>query len=219
MKITEKVVGEIIYHEGFVREAYKDSVGVWTWGFGLTNATGHNIERYIDNPQSSEKCITIFKWALEKYADDVRTVFDGYDLTEEQFAAALSFHWNTGSIKRASWVKAFKSGNLVDAERRFMQWKKPPEILKRREAEAILLFRGVWSGDGTCTEYTRLTSKHTPVWRSAKRVDLSRDLHNIFNKSIVTSKPPTMKAKTKDASVFTVLWSIFANIIKGSKDD
>lgn len=171
-EITPKVAMEVIVHEAIVRQAYRDSVRVWTWSVGLTNATGHNVERYIDNPQPMERCIEVYLWALDNYADDVRQRFKGHSLTEAQFAAALSFHWNTGAILTASWVKSFLSGDMADAERRFMLWKNPPEILSRRKKEADLLFRSVWSSDGKATEYTRVTSGYSPVWSSAVRVDV-----------------------------------------------
>ena len=51
--ITVKIAQEIVSHEAIVREAYKDSVGVWTWSVGITNASGHKVfPRYKDNPQS-----------------------------------------------------------------------------------------------------------------------------------------------------------------------
>lgn len=42
--------------------------------------------------------------------------------------------------------------------------------------EADLLFRGRWSADGTINEYTRLTASYTPVWSSAKRVNIEAAL-------------------------------------------
>lgn len=175
-QIDLRTAMEIISHEAVVRQAYKDSVGKWTWSAGLTSATGHIVERYIDNPQPMSKCLAIFIWALEKYAGQVREAFPGIDLTQEQFAAALSFHWNTGAIKRASWVKRFRAGDVAGARKAFMDWRKPPEIVPRRQKERDLFFDGKWSSDGTVTEYTRLTSRHTPVWSSAKRVNIEADL-------------------------------------------
>lgn len=173
MNITPKIAMELAAHEGLVRQAYKDSVGVWTWSVGITSKSGHSVERYIGKPQSLEKCIEVWLWVLETYADDVRRVFDGYDLNDAQFAAALSFHYNTGAITRASWVKHWKAGKVAGAKRAFMNWSKPREIIPRRRAERDLFFDGKWSGDGTMTEYTRLTRRNTPDWGSAVKVDVS----------------------------------------------
>ena len=172
MQITDRVAMELASHEGLVRQAYKDSVGVWTWSIGITSASDHAVERYIDAPQTLEHCMAIYVWALEKYAADVRRVFSGHSLTEAQFAAAVSFHYNTGAIARASWVKKWKAGDVAGAKKSFMSWKKPAEIIPRRMKERDLFFDGKWSSDGKVTEYTALTSRNTPNWSSARRVDI-----------------------------------------------
>mgnify|MGYP001964492486 CR=1 FL=1 len=179
--ITYRTALEIAYHEAIIRQAYKDSVGVWTWSVGLTAATGHDVLRYKDNPQTMEHCLAIYVWALNNYADAVRKAFAGTPLTEAQFAAALSFHWNTGSISKASWVGMFKAGRMADAEASLKSWNKAGGkvvlgLTTRRGMEADLLFRGRWSADGTINEYTRLTASYTPVWSSAKRVNIEAAL-------------------------------------------
>jgi len=179
--ITYRTALEIAYHEAIIRQAYKDSVGVWTWSVGLTAATGHDVLRYKDNPQTMEHCLAIYVWALNNYADAVRKAFAGTPLTEAQFAAALSFHWNTGSISKASWVGMFKAGRMADAEASLKSWSKAGGkvvlgLTTRRGMEADLLFRGRWSADGTINEYTRLTASYTPVWSSAKRVNIEAAL-------------------------------------------
>jgi GH24 family phage-related lysozyme (muramidase) len=171
---------EIASHEAIVRQAYKDSVGKWTWSAGLTSATGHDVERYIGKPQTLEKCLAVYAWALENYAEEVRKAFAGYSLTKAQFAGALSFHWNTGAIKRASWVKLWKAGDIAGARKAFMEWNKPAEIIPRRQKECDLFFNCKWSNDGTMIEYTRLTSKSTPVWSSAKRINVEKELRAAF---------------------------------------
>ena len=103
--ITLRVALELLSHEAIVREAYKDSVGVWTWGVGVTDASGHKVQRYIDSPQTIERCLEIYVWLLRtRYAPAVRKAFEGHNLSEHEFAAALSFHYNTGAIGRATWV-------------------------------------------------------------------------------------------------------------------
>src|SRR5690554_6331906 len=97
-KVDHEVALEVACHEALVRQTYKDSVGVLTWCVGMTNATGHTVERYIGKPASLQHCMNIYAWALDRYADGVRRAFKGTPLTKAQFAAALSFHWNTGAI-------------------------------------------------------------------------------------------------------------------------
>lgn len=173
MKVTAEVALETASHEGLVRQAYRDSKGVLTWSIGVTNASGHKVDRYIGNPQPMAHCLAVFAWLLEtRYAPAVREVFAKKPLNEAQFAAALSFHWNTGAIKSATWPRLWLAGEIPAAKKAFMAWNKPAEILERRQKERDLFFAGRWSNTGRITEYTRVTSEMTPDWSSARRVDV-----------------------------------------------
>ena len=58
--LTVKILGEIVSHEAIIREAYKDSKGIWTWSVGITSASGHGVERYKDSPQPLDKCLLAY---------------------------------------------------------------------------------------------------------------------------------------------------------------
>lgn len=176
-RLTERAVLEILHHEAIVQEAYKDSVGVWTWGVGVTSKSGHSVERYKDNPQSIQKCIEVYVWLLrEKYLPDVLEAFSGWDLTEYQLAGALSFHYNTGAIKKADWVKSWMRGEFMKASSEFMNWRKPPEIIPRRSAEQELFFHGKWSNNGTAIVYPVRKPSYQPDFRNGRRVDIRADV-------------------------------------------
>jgi GH24 family phage-related lysozyme (muramidase) len=178
--ISKKVMLELAYHEGLVRQAYKDSVGVWTWSVGITSKSGHIVERYIDNPQPLYRCLAVWEWVVrEKYLPDVIEAFDR-PLKEHQLAAALSFHYNTGAIKRATWVKDFNRGDVVSSYENFLNWRNPPEIIPRRNAERDLFFNGRWSGDGTMTEFTRVGAGYRPIWSSARKVEVDSILEDLL---------------------------------------
>lgn len=178
--LTYKIAVEVASHEAIIRQAYKDSVNVWTWSAGLTSMSGHKVERYIGNPQTMRRCLEVYIWALDNYADVVRSVFEGVELSEHEMGGALSFHWNTGAIARATWAKRFKAGDRAGARQAFMNYRKPEAIIPRREKERDLFFDGKWSGKGRVVEYTRLTSRHTPIWSSAVNVDVSAMLRPII---------------------------------------
>lgn len=177
-KLSKRTLLELVSHEGIVKEAYKDSKGIWTWGIGVTNASGHNVNRYKDNPQTLKRVIEVFEWLVRvKYLPDVEDAFEGFPLTEAQLAAALSFHYNTGAIKRATWVKNFKAGEIERAKVNFMQYRRPPEIIPRREKERDLFFDGKWSNNGTALLYEQVNKpSYTPKWSSAKRVNIEEEL-------------------------------------------
>lgn len=177
-KLSKRTLIELAAHEGAVREAYKDSKGIWTWGIGVTDKSGHKVLRYKDNPQSLQKVFEIYEWLLRtRYLPDVLEAFKGKELQEHELAAALSFHYNTGAIKRASWVKSYLKGDIRNARIQFMQWRKPPEIVHRRQKERDLFFDGVWSNtDGMVPVFEVRKPSYTPKWGSAKKVKYGEEL-------------------------------------------
>lgn len=199
-EIDYDVALELSSHEALIRQAYLDSRNIWTWCVGITSASGHSVERYIKNPQPLEYCLKIFVWALQRYADDVREAFEDMVLTKAQFAAALSFHWNTGAIKTATWVKKYRAGDIAGAKQAFMTWRKPSEIIPRREKECALFFSAKWSNDGTMTEYTRVKANGSPDWSSARRINVEKELRVALGETEpapFASQPPPQNPATQ----------------------
>lgn len=179
--LTARMCLEIAHHEALVRQAYYDSAGVLTWSIGITSASGHRVERYIGQPQTVRRCLEVYVWLLRtKYLPQVLDAM-GPDLSEAQLAAALSFHWNTGEIGKATWVRRWRDGDVPGAERAIMWYVTPAALRPRREAERDLFFRGIWSNDGTVPEYTRLTAKRTPVWASRIERDVTAELAELLS--------------------------------------
>ena len=173
MELTPKIVAYVASEEGMVCEAYKDSVGVWTWALGVTNASGHQVyPRYLDNPQPFAKCLEVSVWLMrEKYLPAVAKAFAGRNLNEAQIAAALGFHWNTGKIMLAQWVRDWKDGKPNSAKANILNYRKPAVLLKRRERERALFFDGKWP-PLTVPVYPVSKATHAPIWGRAEKVDL-----------------------------------------------
>lgn len=86
--------------EGCSLKAYKDAVGVWTIGYGITSAdkdvTGHKITQGMVISQSTadqwlEECIR------KRYEPKVNK-YSKYNWTQSEFDALVSFCYNIGSI-------------------------------------------------------------------------------------------------------------------------
>lgn len=184
-KITSNIAMEIVAHEAIVREAYRDSVDVWTWSVGITTSSGHDVfPRYKDNPQPLRRCLEVFEWVLRtNYAPDVEDAFKGHTLSEAEFGAALAFHYNTGGIGRATWVRLWKAGDVAGARSSFMNWSKPPEIIPRRKKERDLFFDGKWSSDGTATEFPVKKPSYQPDLRNGKKVEIKGILDELLGGS------------------------------------
>jgi GH24 family phage-related lysozyme (muramidase) len=176
-RLNVKVILELMTHEAIIREMYLDSKKVETWSAGLTAASGINVKQYKDNPAPMQTCIDAVIDRLRKvYAPRVLQAFKGKTLTEAQFAAALSFDYNTGAITRADWVKHWINGHVDVAYDTIMNWKSPPEIEERRKKERELFFKGQWSQDGKTLVYQVNKPSYSPKWSSAKRVDVTAEI-------------------------------------------
>jgi GH24 family phage-related lysozyme (muramidase) len=182
--LSERMLLEIAEHEGLVLEAYLDSKGVWTWGFGVTDKSGHKVDRYRGKRSTVVRAIEVYEWLLRtRYLPQVIAAFRGRELTEAQLTAALSFHWNTGAIGQADWVQSFLLGRRSRAWAEFMNWVSPREIISRRKAERDLFFDGRWSGDGVVTMYGRVRPNGTPDWKSARPIDIRDEVRAALAKN------------------------------------
>ena len=186
--LTPRILGEILQHEGLAREAYRDSVGVWTWSVGITDASGHKVARYRDNPQSIERCLEVFVWLLTiRYLPAVLAAFGAFEPEEHQLAGALSFHYNTGAIGRASWLKRFLDGDADAASKAILDWRRPPEILPRRRRERDLFFDAKWTGDGRVAVYEVSKPGYRPV--RSRRVEVDEVLAGLLDQTDASASP------------------------------
>lgn len=135
-------------HEGVVLKAYRDVAGVWTIGAGLTAASG------VVAPQAgmvitAEEASRLLALALTRnYAPAVRNAMPA--AKQHEFDGALSFHFNTGAIGRASWVEAWRARNQEGGRKGLAKWVKGgrkvlPGLQRRRKEEADLITYGVYS--------------------------------------------------------------------------
>lgn len=172
--LTTRVALELLSHEAIVREAYRDSVDVWTWGVGVTEASGHTVyPRYLDQPQTMRWCLEMYVRLLRtEYGPAVLAALEGRELSESEFGAALSFHYNTGAIGTATWVEEWRSGDVEAARASFMNWRKPPQIIPRREKERDLFFDGIWSNEGTVLELPVHKPSYQPDTAGKRPVDV-----------------------------------------------
>lgn len=178
--LTARAACELAEKEGLVLETYLDNATPprWTWGIGVTDASGHRVARYKNNPSTVEHALEIYAWLLRtKYVPDVLKAFGKFALTEAQFAAALSFHYNTGAILRTDWVKLVLQGQMKQA-RDFLteHYLNGGNLQSRRDEEAALFFDGKWKNDGHVNILPVLKPSYQPSFRRAVRTDILADM-------------------------------------------
>lgn len=171
MRVSDRGFAEILSHEAIVLDRYKDSVGVWTIGVGHTAAAGAPDPRQPIPSLTAAEAIDLLRRDLPRYEQDVDRAVK-VKLAQHEFDALVSFHFNTGKIGSASFVKKLNAGDRAGAALGIMAYKKPPEIIERRTKERDLFRDGVYSGDGKVTIYP--ASKSGAVqWSKGKRVSVA----------------------------------------------
>lgn len=176
MKTSDKGVAAIMRHEGVVPGPYFDSVGVQTYGVGHTAAAGfpNPAEMPAGMPEDLDtelgRVFDVFETDLIKYEADVDRAIK-VPVSQHEFDAAVSFHYNTGAIGTATWVKTLNGGDRAKAAEQIMNWTKPEEIIPRRQAEQRLFRDGIYPSEPIVVWQVN-TSRHV-IWTPAKT--LSQD--------------------------------------------
>ena len=150
MQTSAQGVAALELEEGIVLRAYRDSVGVWTIGAGLTAASGV-VKPAAGMLITKSEATNLLQRALrQKYEPAVRAAMTTSTVAPQQyeFDAGVSFHWNLGKITSASWVKSWKSkAPRTEIRMRLMQWNRAggkvlPGLIARRSREADMLLDG-----------------------------------------------------------------------------
>ena len=179
MKTSDEGIFALALHEGIVPAPYKDSVGVWTYGIGHTAAAGGPDPSKMARgmPQNLDAALRdvfdLFRADLPKYEAGVNRAVKA-KITQAQFDALVSFHYNTGAIGKASLVKKLNAGDVAGAAAGFMAWRKPAEIIPRREDEQALFAKGVYP-TGSATVW-QVDKTGRVIWKPARRLSKAQVL-------------------------------------------
>lgn len=125
-------------------EAYPDPAtggAPWTIGWG---ATGPGIGP--DTVWTRAECDARLEADLVRYAAEVEQALAGAPTSQAQFDGLVSFHYNTGAIRRATLTRLHREGQYAAAAREFARWNRAGGrvlrgLVRRRAAEAEL-YRG-----------------------------------------------------------------------------
>lgn len=124
--------------EGERLTAYRDSVGVWTIGVGVTRYEDGTPVRPGDTI-TAERSEELLLRLIVRYEDAVNSAVT-VALTQPQFDALVSLAWNIGigAFQASTLVKRLNAGDYAGAADEFLRWKfagGQPILLKRRQAE------------------------------------------------------------------------------------
>lgn len=131
MKISEQGLELLIGREGKRNDAYLDSVGVPTIGYGHTGS-----DVYMGLHWTDEQCKEALEADLVRFENAVNTVTCA--LLQNEFDALVSFAFNvgTGAFLSSTMKRELDSGTDHDTVAlQFDRWHIPPEITSRRNGE------------------------------------------------------------------------------------
>lgn len=125
----------IATHEGYRSEAYKDTVGIPTVGFGETAGVK------MGDKTTPERALVQLLESTEKHADAIRQCIH-VPLYQHEFDAYISLAYNigTGAFCRSTLVKKLNAKDYAGACEEIRRWNKAggkvlPGLVKRRDVE------------------------------------------------------------------------------------
>ena len=164
-QISQHGLEKLKQWEGLRTNAYQDSGGVWTIGYGHTAAAGTPAPHQGMVITASEaedillKDLTQYEAAVE---NNVKV-----KLNDNQFAALVSFAFNVGinAFKNSTLLKKLNQGNFDAVPTELMKWtkaggKKLQGLVNRRRAEGYLWMEGAYV---TSKEVVPEPKKENPV--------------------------------------------------------
>ena len=141
MKISKEGIALIKKFEGIELEAYQDSVGVWTIGYGHTKGVkeGDNI--------SLKQAEAMLEEELEEYEGYINNMVK-VRLEQNQFDALVAWVYNLGptNLAQSTLLKVLNKAIYEEVPYEIRRWNKAGGqvlngLVRRRDAEA-LLFKG-----------------------------------------------------------------------------
>jgi lysozyme len=148
MKTNQAGIDLIKQWEGYKLKAYKDVVGIWTIGYGITEASG--LIKITPNLVITKKnADDLLVAALVKYEAAVSKALTRVP-NENQFAAYVSLCYNIGpgAFAKSSTVKYFNAGDTAKAANAILLFNKAggrtvQGLVNRRAAEMKLFLAPV----------------------------------------------------------------------------
>jgi lysozyme len=104
MNISATGIDLIKFYEGFEKEAYPDSGGIWTIGYGTIRYPNGNKVK-VGEICTQEDAETYLRHDTLKATNAVINLIGDVKLMQNQFDALVSFQYNTGGLPGSTLLK------------------------------------------------------------------------------------------------------------------
>lgn len=153
MKANAATVDLVKAFEGLKLDAYQDSAGVWTIGYGTTEKAGLGIDPRPGQRITEAEAEWYLQKGMNKFAETIRPYITR-DINENEFGAFLSLAYNIGptAFRGSSALRHFNNGDKAKAADAILLWNKATVggkktvlrgLVRRREAERELFLKPV----------------------------------------------------------------------------
>jgi GH24 family phage-related lysozyme (muramidase) len=186
MKLSDAGAHLIESYEGFVPYPYRDTVGVWTIGFGSTKGVGP-WSPHVTRQQAHDRLIWEVNAHYAAAIDALRL-----PLNQFQFDALVSFVYNvgTGGVAPSTGVgRALLAHDWHAATNCLLQWDKAggrrlAGLTRRRQAERALFLRTprIDALDGYRDDEKRWIREYEKLRRSGEDPERVRVLRTVMRK-------------------------------------
>ncbi|NWD74845.1 lysozyme [Pseudomonas gingeri] len=143
MRTSQKGIKLIKSFEGLRLNAYQDSVGVWTIGYGTTRGIAAGMTITTDQ---AERMLQNDIGRFEPQLDALAKV----PLSQNQWDSLMSFIYNlgAGNLGSSTLLKLLNAGDYAGASAQFPRWNKAggqilAGLTRRREAEQAMFLGAV----------------------------------------------------------------------------
>lgn len=128
--------------EGLFLEAYQDGGGVWTIGWGHTGLNHMDGTVHKGRKITEEEAENLLAYDLRKFEARVEK-FITVPLNDDEFAALVSFDFNTGGLGDSTLRRLLNAEQRTEAAMQFARWNKDngrtiPGLTRRRQSERNL---------------------------------------------------------------------------------
>jgi lysozyme len=147
MQLSNNGILVIKNFEGLSLNAYRDSAGVWTIGYGSTRCHDGKTIKPGDKLASQVQADALFTNTLGAYEQAVNNLVK-VPLTQQQFDALVSFTYNegTGALEESTLLRKLNEHDYAAAADEFLLWDKITDpktgkkvvlgiLVKRRDQE------------------------------------------------------------------------------------
>lgn len=137
---------ELVKHfESLYLKAYRDPVGIWTIGWGHTGLKHNDGTVYAGRTITKAEAEKLLAYDMQQFEQRVVSLVK-VPLTDDQFAALVSFDFNTGGLGRSTLLKKLNQNDYKGAAAELPKWNRAGgKVLKgltRRRLSEQKLFRG-----------------------------------------------------------------------------